>query len=239
MISFSLLWAVLMAGMLGGAHCVGMCGGIACVLERKEQSIVVFKKNWHISNTVYLHIGRITMYMLMGAVMGGVGSISLVIKPFAHLHFVWFLIGNLALIALGLRLVRVRWYLRYPVFERVVQYFLSYFKKLGVLFADRVNKHPFVTGMIWGIMPCGVTLSVLFFSLLTGHVFWGAVLMGIFGLITLPYLLLVRYMHLGSYMSNLSHWLRWVGGSSLMGMGIWGILHYNETSKAGWLCFGF
>lgn len=239
MISFSLLWAVLMAGMVGGVHCVGMCGGIACVREKKEKSIVSFKKNRHIPDAVYLHIGRISMYMLMGAIMGGVGGIGFVITPFAPLHFLWFLIGNLALIALGLRLAQVKWYLKYPVFESVAQYFLSYIKKLSVLFSYRVNKHPLVMGMIWGMMPCGVTLSVLFFSLLTGHVFWGAILMGIFGLTTLPYLLLVRYIHLGSYVHNLSYWVRWAGASSLMGMGVWGILHYNQMSKTGWWCFAF
>ncbi|HHH12913.1 MAG TPA: sulfite exporter TauE/SafE family protein, partial [Thiolapillus brandeum] len=51
--------------------------------------------------------------------------------------------------------------------------------------------HAFLLGMVWGWLPCGLVYSALIWSLSAGGVGQGALLMGAFGLGTLPNLLLM------------------------------------------------
>ncbi|WP_419582998.1 sulfite exporter TauE/SafE family protein, partial [Thiolapillus sp.] len=49
----------------------------------------------------------------------------------------------------------------------------------------------FLLGMVWGWLPCGLVYSVLIWALSAGGMVDGALLMGAFGLGTLPNLLLM------------------------------------------------
>ena len=68
MIEFGYLSAFLV-GLLGGVHCVGMCGGIV--------SALTISLNKQRSSSFQLHLaysfGRILSYALAGAIMGGLG----------------------------------------------------------------------------------------------------------------------------------------------------------------------
>jgi sulfite exporter TauE/SafE len=58
-------------------------------------------------------------------------------------------------------------------------------------------------GMIWGWLPCGLVYSMLIWALSAGSLVEGALLMGAFGLGTLPNLLLM-----GAAAGWLGGWLR-------------------------------
>jgi len=58
-------------------------------------------------------------------------------------------------------------------------------------------------GMVWGWLPCGLVYSVLIWALSAGSLVEGALLMGAFGLGTLPNLLLM-----GAAAGWLGGWLR-------------------------------
>lgn len=76
---FGVLLSVFLIALLGGMHCAAMCGGIAIVAEQNLQQqapVLVYRKRqqWLFELCV-MHAGRITTYMLLGALMGAVGGV--------------------------------------------------------------------------------------------------------------------------------------------------------------------
>lgn len=60
-------FAVLIASLLGSAHCVGMCGGIiACCIGQSELSS-------RLTQVLY-HLGRLFTYLILGALAGYLGQ---------------------------------------------------------------------------------------------------------------------------------------------------------------------
>ncbi|NIQ05076.1 MAG: sulfite exporter TauE/SafE family protein, partial [Candidatus Korarchaeota archaeon] len=59
-------------GLLGGAHCVGMCGPLVMIYSKNMKSRrFAFVARQH----VLLNLGRVTIYMVLGAVSGFAGTI--------------------------------------------------------------------------------------------------------------------------------------------------------------------
>lgn len=244
MLSIPLVIAALSAGLLGGAHCIGMCGGIANLLgaagapERKIIPITLHQPDARPSalrNLALLHAGRISTYAVMGGVVGLLGAAGLLFKPYLPVQMVMFIFGNLALIWLGLRLLGYA--PQAMLFDRLGQTIVSRIK-LPVRFslAAQTRRHPFLVGMSWGCMPCGLVYGVLPFSLLSGGVFSGAVLMLIFGLGALPYLLFAQ--GIGQWLNRqvFSIFLRGSGAALLIGIGLFGLWHYDMSGMPAIFC---
>lgn len=247
MLSVPLVIAALSAGLLGGAHCIGMCGGIANLLGSagsagssghkvipiKLQQSVAPGKAWRMS--ALLHAGRISTYGVLGGIVGALGAAGLLFKPYLPVQMTMFILGNLALIWLGLRLVGYAPGLM--LLDRLGQKITSYVK-LPIRFslAAQTRRHPFLVGMTWGCMPCGLVYAVLPFSLLSGGVFSGAVLMLIFGLGALPYLLFAQ--GIGQWLNQrvLPCILRGSGAAVLIGIGLFGLWHYDMTDMPALFC---
>ncbi|NMM36846.1 MAG: sulfite exporter TauE/SafE family protein [Glaciimonas sp.] len=243
MLSVPLVIAALSAGLLGGAHCIGMCGGIsnwlvstgsAGFVNRKVISIKLQQSDgpgstWHM--LALLHAGRICTYGVLGGIVGALGAAGLLFKPYLPVQMTMFMVGNLALIWLGLRLVGYAPGL--TLLNRLEQKI-----KLPIRFslAAQTGRHPFLTGMAWGCMPCGLVYAVLPFSLLSGGTFSGAVLMLIFGLGALPYLLFAQ--GIGQWLNRriLPIILRGSGAVVLIGIGLFGLWHYDMTGMPALFC---
>ena len=59
------LGGALLAGLLGGAHCAAMCGGIATSLTVRQRG------GWWMA--LQPNLGRVLGYVLAGAIVGGIG----------------------------------------------------------------------------------------------------------------------------------------------------------------------
>ncbi|MEO3958985.1 sulfite exporter TauE/SafE family protein, partial [Chromobacterium piscinae] len=59
-------WILFLAGLLGGGHCVGMCGGIVAALTLHQPSGYA---RWRV--LAGYNLGRIASYALIGALLGG------------------------------------------------------------------------------------------------------------------------------------------------------------------------
>src|SRR5512144_2470605 len=98
---FSLL-AVLAVGLLGGVHCLGMCGSIVGIFTaqvRKERSRWPF----HLAYSG----GRVASYALAGALVGAVGQAGLLMRDAVPVQHLLFALSSLMLVALGLYLAGV------------------------------------------------------------------------------------------------------------------------------------
>jgi sulfite exporter TauE/SafE len=220
MITLPLILAALSAGLIGGFHCVGMCGGIASLLSKLPQAVGVGSNQRLASDfsgkviaihpvtadmtetaeltvpyaaqflyACKLHAGRLSTYALIGAVFGGVGAASLRWQADLPIRTVLFVVGNLALIMLGLRLLGIRLQALLPAFLN--HKILSMYSKLMPTM-QRGSKHPYLLGLTWGCLPCGLSYAIAPFALLSGAAWSGAVLMLVFGLAALPHLLVAQ-----------------------------------------------
>ncbi len=237
MLTLPLLFAVASAGVVGGVHCVGMCGGVARLLAKPRnegktiflQAVPQQARDWQ--HLFFLHAGRLSLYALLGAIVGGVGAAGMWLLPVPAVRQTMFILGNLALIMLGLRLLQ----LPLPAFFSAWQAQMHFQPLVHVRgYAQRVlaqgRKHPFLIGMAWGCLPCGLLFAVLPFALLSSSIWGGASLMLVFGLASLPHLLLLQ---------TLVQWgRRWqvLLAVLLLAIGGFGLWHFDMQQMPGFLC---
>ena len=135
-----------------------------------------------------MHLGRVTTYVLLGALAAWVGvavwqqNLIPVQRPLFALAALILILMGIRLLGLGKSkgLVGAKW-----LNVKIAAYWAKYLGR----FASGPSR--WFSGMLWGLVPCGLVYSVLPLAFLSGDVLTGAVLMLAFGLGTLPNLLLI------------------------------------------------
>lgn len=209
------LIALFLVGLLGGTHCVGMCGGIVGALSMGGQA------RWS------LHLayngGRIASYAVAGAIAGALGSASLGLEGQLPVRIVLYALANFMLVALGLYLLGITRVLA-PV-EGAGQRLWRHLQPLTRRFLPaRTVAQAFPLGLLWGWLPCGLVYSALATALTAGSVGRGALTMVAFGLGTLPNLLLAGIL-LGRLQSfSRRPAVRMASGLLVLGFGVYGFI---------------
>jgi sulfite exporter TauE/SafE len=207
------LFSAFIIGLLGSGHCLVMCGGITTMLTSAintpkphvtSHSIGDIKLKQvdtnisqpsscapsvnRLSLIVFYHIGRITSYCLIGAIVGFTGSIAAknIGMPIAGLR----LFAAVFLILLGLYIGQwLLWLNRIEALGKGLWGYLSPLAKY-VIPVDNMKK-ALGLGALWGWLPCGLVYSTLTWALASGSMVTGATIMLAFGLGTLPALLTI------------------------------------------------
>jgi hypothetical protein len=210
--------AAFLVGLLGGVHCVGMCGGIVGAL-----ALGLPQEARHSARMLpYLlayNLARITSYTLAGALLGGVGYLAAHWSGLRHAQLGLQVLAGLFMIALGLYLAG--WWLGLARLERAGSRVWRHIEPLGRRFLPvRTPGQAFVLGLLWGWLPCGLVYSVLVWSISRGDALEGGLLMLSFGLGTLPTLLLmgVAATRLSAFVRHA--WVRRVAGMLVMLFGV-------------------
>jgi hypothetical protein len=179
------LLAALAAGLLGGVHCVGMCGGIVGALSLAMPGQ---KQGPKLPVLLGYNIGRITSYVIAGAVVGGIGQLSLGVMRIQSLQLVLAVIAGLMMILMGLYLGGWSRFLRH--IENAGGVIWKKIEPAGrKLLPVRNPGQGLLLGLVWGWLPCGLVYSMLIWALGSGGAVDGALLMLAFGIGTLPNLL--------------------------------------------------
>ncbi len=216
--------ALFLVGLLGGTHCVGMCGGIVGALSMGGPA------RW--SMHFAYNGGRIFSYTLAGALAGALGAATLGLDQQWPIRQVLFLLANLMLIALGLYLLGVTRALAFT--ERAGQHLWRHLQPMTRRFLPaRTVAEAFPLGLLWGWLPCGLVYSALVSALSAGSAVRGAALMLAFGLGTLPNLLLA-----GIVLARLNEFVRrpvvrTFSGLLVLGFGLYGM--FGLLRQLGWL----
>lgn len=177
----SVFLALFLVGLLGGTHCVGMCGGIVSALSMGGPPRLAL----HLA----YNLGRILSYGLAGALVGALGAGSIALAEQLPLRLVLLLFANLMLVALGFYLLGVTRAL--ALTEKWGQRLWRHVQPLGRRFLPaHTVAQALPLGLLWGWLPCGLVYSALATALGAGSALEGALLMLAFGLGTLPNLLL-------------------------------------------------
>ena len=212
-------------GLMGGVHCVGMCGGIVGALASQTPQR---QRAWGL-HLVY-NGGRITSYAVAGAVMGMIGGAGLLFNRVFPVQMLLYVAANVILIGLGLylagladRLARV---------EALGTWLWNRIQPYGARFlpVDNAAK-AFALGTLWGWLPCGLVYSMLAAALASGSAIRGAAVMLAFGLGTLPNLLLagMAFKRLRDLTSN--RYLRLLMGGLVAGFGVVGLAKTTHLAE--------
>lgn len=210
--------SMLMLGLFGTGHCLGMCGPLTVSLPGRYD-----RRRAHL---IY-HLGRLATYALVGALLGGIGhGVTAWFNLTPPQTLVWtgriqlFLSVPAAVFLLYMGLPRLglvsepRWMAvavpeKLPGYETVMGHVLD---RRGMLWL-------LAMGMLLGLLPCGLSYGAFARALAAGNAGQGALLAGLFGVGTLPGLLL-----LGTGAATLFHRFRTqmeiISGLIMIGMGV-------------------
>lgn len=211
--------AAFLVGLLGGVHCVGMCGGIVTALALGLPREVRDSARM-LPYLLAYNLARIASYTLAGVLLGGVGYLAAHWSGLRHAQLGLQVLAALFMIALGLYLAG--WWLGLARLERAGSQVWRHVEPLGRRFLPvRTPGQAFLLGLLWGWLPCGLVYSVLVWSISRGDAIEGGLLMLSFGLGTLPTLLLmgVAATRLSAFVRHV--WVRRVAGMLVMSFGLW------------------
>ncbi|HED09872.1 MAG TPA: sulfite exporter TauE/SafE family protein [Caldithrix abyssi] len=167
----------LVLGTLGSLHCVGMCGPIVLALpQNKTQTPAQFI----ISRLTY-NSGRLFSYALMGLIFGSIGHL-ISLAGFQ----------SLLSIALGVIVIATLFFPLDPLLA-VVNQSTVWKKTIGALFRKKSYPALWAIGFFNGYLPCGLVYTALAGAAASGDGLYGAGFMVVFGLGTIPALMIVAF----------------------------------------------
>lgn len=166
----SMAVTALFMGLVGGPHCVAMCGAACAGIgraagARSTRALLGFQ------------LSRMTGYALLGAFAAGsvqglawLGTHTAVLRPvWAMFHVAALLLGAVLL-----------WRARQPAWiESLGQ---NVWRRARPALAALGPRAPVVLGLGWALMPCGLLYSALLVASLSAHALEGAALMALFSL---------------------------------------------------------
>jgi len=175
-------------GLMGGVHCVGMCGGIVGALSFAEKTSEKNQSRGLLSILLAYNLGRLLSYSLAGGVMGSLGWFLANWADIRYLQILLQLVAGLFMLLMGLYISG--WWMGLARVEKLGSYLWKYIQPMAQKFLPVQNlRQATALGLLWGWLPCGLVYSVLVWSVSSGDFMQGALLMMCFGLGTLPNLL--------------------------------------------------
>ena len=175
------LWTIATIAFLGSfGHCIGMCGGIVIAYSSAK-----IDNKWSRMMQSFAHLaysfGRITTYVMLGAIFGAIGG---VVQFNGYATAALTIIAGLFMILAGLSLLgklsflsklehsfsQTKWY--QDVFRQVLR--------------SKSLYSFYILGLLNGLLPCGLVYFFAVTAASTGSPLWGALVMLIFGLSTIP-----------------------------------------------------
>jgi len=176
-----LLGSAVILGLLGGGHCLGMCGGLMGALTL---AIPPEQRGRRLRLLLAYNVGRILSYACAGLLLGLAGW-AVASSPAALALRV---LAALLLIAMGLYLAG--WWSGLTRIEALGRGLWRHIQPVASRLLP-VSSLPraLLLGALWGWLPCGLVYSTLLWAASQGNAGYSAALMLAFGLGTWPVLL--------------------------------------------------
>lgn len=215
--------AVFFVGLLGGVHCLGMCGSIVGILTSQLPKSGA-RWPFHLA----YNSGRVASYVAAGALVGAVGQAGLLMRDAVPVQHLLFALSSLMLIALGLYLAGIWGAVRH--IEELGMGLWRHIQPLTArLFPVNTPLRALLLGTLWGWIPCGLVYSVLVTALASGSAQQGALIMLAFALGTLPNLLAIGLFWESIKRRVQSQLVRRTAGLLVAGFGVYGLVKVGYT----------
>ncbi|GAB3674370.1 sulfite exporter TauE/SafE family protein [Halopiger thermotolerans] len=193
----------LVIGLLGGAHCIGMCGPLVTVYASRmdgaatdggrtsnrnrsrgrESHLTTYEVRQH----ALFNLGRTASYTLLGALFGALGS-ALFVTTDALTPVLETVRGGVGIVVGGFVIVTGVYYLlgrttggiQLPGLERVVSRLTAH--------VDRLANGPGIVGLgaLHGLLPCPILYPAFLYAFATGSPAGGALALAALGIGTIP-----------------------------------------------------
>ena len=168
-------------------HCIGMCGPIQagfCLGQERRGA-----RGWRLLPPLLrYHAGRVTSYVLIGGLFGLIGSATRLAGPTTTLQGALALTAGALMLALSLRLLGVlptqRW-----AEPAVVGGWIT--GRIRGLLSGETAPRQLGLGVANGFLPCGPVLAVALTAAAAADPFVGMLLMLVYGVATIPVLLVL------------------------------------------------
>ncbi|MES2980610.1 MAG: sulfite exporter TauE/SafE family protein [Pseudomonadota bacterium] len=206
----------LLMGLVGGPHCVAMCGAACAGLGRVAGP---GKSATRPSGALWaFQAGRLVGYSALGglaaASMQGLGWLSI---QSAALRPVWTFL-HVAAALMGLMLL---WQARQPAWlESAARSVWGRVRKFG---GGAGLGAPLSLGLVWAFLPCGLLYSALLVAGLTGNAMEGAAVMALFAVGSGVSLLAGPWLWLKLRSQGSGAWAIRVAGLALMATSLWAL----------------
>lgn len=175
------LISIISIAFLGSfGHCVGMCGGIVLAyssIKIKPESSKISQSAAHL---VY-SLGRVFTYSILGAVFGALGGVV----TFSNTaNGTMLIFAGTAMVLAGLSLMGKIKFL--TLIEHSFSSSSIYKNAFRSVLNSKSNFSFFLLGMLNGLLPCGFVYFFAITAASTASPLYGALVMAIFGLSTIP-----------------------------------------------------
>ncbi len=173
-----MLYTALIMGLAGNFHCLGMCGPIIMALPANASA-----RKYAILGRLVYNSGRVVTYAGLGLLAGLFGQSLAFTSSQQHLSIA---VGVLMLVFVLLPSAYTQRINIIKPFARFTGVVKKYF---ATLFIQKSLRTMFLTGLLNGLLPCGLVYAALAGAVATGMAWQGMAYMAFFGIGTLPVML--------------------------------------------------
>lgn len=244
-------------GLLGGLHCLGMCGGVSgsialattapgqagarqpfpVPVHAAAGSSAAVSRPWAAeTNVMAFNAGRLASYSLAGALAGMVGGIaagwgpSAVISETTAARTALFVFANLMIVLAGLYLLGLPQLLA-PLERAGGLVWRKISPLTRPLLPLRSPAQAALFGAVWGWIPCGMVYAMLLTAIGAGSAAAGALTMLAFGAGTLPAMLTAGFVGGAAARWTRHPRVRLVAGLAVIAIGVYGLARIGSLAQ--------
>ncbi|MFO1310203.1 MAG: sulfite exporter TauE/SafE family protein [Burkholderiales bacterium] len=230
------LIAAWLAGLVGGLHCLAMCGAYVTIAHARPTTPLLPRRSLY-AGLAAAHAGRIATYAALGALFGAAGGTAFA-EAFSPFQRGLYVAANLMLLLLAWGIARGR--TAPAALEALgLKAYSALSPAAARAVAGRGLGSRFALGGLWGLTPCALVYGVLPVALLSGGAWQGALVMLAFGLGTLPNLLAAGWALARAKRRLESRTVRWAAGAVVAAfalLGLWRAVFAPATLGSGPFC---
>lgn len=215
----ALALSLFVLGLASGVHCVGMCGGFVAAFAGRRVIPLRPAETRRWERLALFNAGRITSYAAAGAAAGALGA---AFTGFIGAQTVLYWVVNLLLIVIGLHLAGAS-----RILSPLEALGAPLWRRLQPFAARAMGGAPYVAGLFWGWLPCGLVYGALAAAAFAGSATGGAAAMAAYGAGTLPWLMAAG-LAFGWLQSRL---VRSVSGATLLAFGVYGLAQGTTVGR--------
>ena len=175
------IFSIVTIAFLGSfGHCIGMCGGIVIAYSSTKVRDDFSKSRQTIAHLLY-SFGRVSTYVLLGAIFGALGGVA----TFSNTgNGILLMIAGIAMILSGFSLLGKIKFL--TLIEHSVSKTAWYQNSFRTLLGSQTLMSFYLLGLLNGLLPCGFVYFFAITAASTASPLYGALVMLVFGLSTIP-----------------------------------------------------
>ncbi|CAM2813581.1 sulfite exporter TauE/SafE family protein [Helicobacter burdigaliensis] len=185
-LSLIAIFGIALIGSFG--HCIGMCGGIVLAYCAKMGKSQKSKLELAFLHLLY-NLGRISTYILLGILVGFLGKLFVFNAYFKGILFIF--AGVIMILAALSLLGKIKFL---TLIEHSLQEQKWYQKSFKKFLALNSPLSLYFLGFLNGLLPCGFVYVYLAYAAASSSPFMGGIIMGVFGLGTIPALFIMGFL---------------------------------------------